>query len=217
MTDFATRRRMMVDTQIRPADVTRFPVIDAFLRIPREAFVPEGMAEAAYVGENLDIGEGRVLLEPRTLAKLVDALVLGPSDLVLDIGCAQGYSAAILARLAGTVVAVESDADLAGEAEAALAAHGIDNAILVSGPLAEGAAMHGPYDAIVIEGGIEALPSGIEDQLAEGGRIGAIFMLGALGEARIGRKHEGRIVWRLAFNAAAPVLAGFEKQDSFVL
>ena len=217
MTDFATRRRMMVDTQIRPSDVTRFPVIDAFLRIPREAFVPEGRREAAYVEENLPLGEGRVMLEPRTLAKMTDALMLGPSDLVLDLGCGLGYSAAILSRLAGAVVAVEEDEEMAREAEAALAAHGLDNAAVVAGPLAQGAPRHGPYDAIVIQGGVEAVPAAIEDQLAEGGRIGALFMDGALGEVRIGRKHEGRIGWRLAFNAAAPVLPGFERARAFTL
>ena len=217
MTDFATRRRMMVDTQIRPSDVTRFPVIDAFLRIPREEFVPEGRREAAYVEENLALGERRVILEPRTLAKFADALRLAPSDLVLDLGCGLGYSAAILARLAGTVVAVEEDEEMAREAEAALAQHGIDNAAVTLAPLTEGAPVHGPYDAILIEGGIETLPQAIADQLAEGGRIGALFMEGALGEARVGRKHEGRIGWRLAFNAAAPVLPGFERGRAFAL
>ena len=217
MTDFAARRRMMVDTQIRPSDVTRFPVIDAFLRVPREAFVPESRLEAAYVEENLSLGEARVILEPRTMAKLVDALALGPEDLVLDVGSGLGYSAAILSRLAGTVVALEEDEEMAREAEATLAAHGHDNAAVVAGPLAEGASRHGPYDAILIEGAVEALPQAIEEQLAEGGRIGAIFMDGALGEARIGRKHDGRIGWRLAFNAAAPVLPGFAAPRGFTL
>ena len=217
MTDFAERRRIMVDTQIRPSDVPRFPVIDAFLRIPREAFVPDGRQEAAYVEENLPIAPGRVMLEPRTLAKLVDALALGPEDLVLDVGSGLGYSAAILSRLAGTVVALESDDEMAREAEAALTRHGLDNAALVTGPLAEGAARHGPYDAILIQGGVETLPDAIADQLAEDGRIGAVFMDGALGEARIGRKHGGRIAWRLAFNATAPVLEGFEAARAFTL
>lgn len=217
MTDFAARRRMMVDTQIRPSDVTRFPVIDAFLRIPREAFVPEGRQEAAYVEENLPLGQGRVMLEPRTLAKLVDALALGPEDLVLDVGSGLGYSAAILSRLAGTVVALEEDEDMAREAEAALSQRGLDNAAVVTGPLSGGAPKHGPYDAILIQGGIESLPDAIADQLAEDGRIGTVFMDGALGEARIGRKHGGRIAWRLAFNAAAPVLGGFETARAFTL
>ena len=217
MTDFAARRRIMVDTQVRPSDVTRFPVIDAFLRIPREAFVPEGRQEAAYVEENLAIAPGRVMLEPRTLAKLVDALALGPGDLALDVGSGLGYSAAILSRLAGTVVALEQDGDMAREAEATLSRLGLDNAAVVTGPLAAGAPQHGPYDAILIQGGIETLPEAVADQLADEGRIGAVFMDGALGEARVGRKHDGRIAWRLAFNAAAPVLEGFEATRAFTL
>lgn len=100
MPDFAARRTMMVDTQVRPNDVTKFPVIEAMLTIPREDFVPASRRAVAYSGENLDIGKGRVLLEPRTLAKMVDALDIQPTEMVLDLGCGYGYSAAVIARMA---------------------------------------------------------------------------------------------------------------------
>ena len=108
--------------------------------------------EAAYIGENVEIGPGRVVLEPRTLAKMLDALDIQPGEMVLDLGCGLGYSAAVIARLADTVVAVEEDADLAAEAQRALSEEGVDNAVVVAGPLTEGAARHGPYDVITIRG-----------------------------------------------------------------
>ncbi len=217
MTDFAARRRMMVDTQVRPSDVTKFPIIDAMLSVPREAFVPGGQREAAYVGGNLDLGGGRVMLEARTLAKMLDALDIRPSDMVLDIGCGLGYSTAVIARMAEAVVAVEEDAALAGQAQARLSAEGIDNAVVIEGPLAAGAARHGPYDAIVVEGAAEQVPGAILAQLKDGGRIACLFMEGALGLCRIGHKVDGAVTWRFAFNASAPVLPGFEVRQEFAL
>ena len=217
MPDFAARRTMMVDTQVRPSDVTKFPIIEAMLTIPREEFVPATQRETAYLGENLDIGEGRVLLEPRTLAKLLDALNISNDELVLDIGSAMGYSSAVIARMAEAVVAVEENEALSSEAQEALSGAGTDNVILHSGPLADGAAQHGPYDVIVIEGAVEAIPAALIDQLKEGGRIGCLFQEGALGEARIGLKQSGVLSWRMAFNAGAPLLPGFLTEKAFEL
>ena len=215
MTDFAFRRTMMVDTQVRPSDVTKFPIIDAMLSAPRERFVPDSRREAAYVGENMDLGEGRVILEPLTMAKMLDAMNIGPSDLVLDLGPALGYSTALLSRLAEAVVGVEENEAWAAEAESALSEVAADNAVVVTGAIAEGAAKHGPYDAIFIQGGIETLPPSIEAQLKEGGRIAAVFMEGALGVCRIGHMLDGKISWRFSFNASAPVLPGFERAREF--
>ncbi|WP_347310689.1 protein-L-isoaspartate O-methyltransferase family protein [Defluviimonas sp. SAOS-178_SWC] len=217
MTDFAARRTMMVDTQVRPSDVTKFPIIDAMLGVPREDYVPGGQREAAYVGGNLDIGGGRVMLEARTLAKMLDALDIHPADLVLDVGCGLGYSTAVIARMAEAVVAVEEDAALAGQAQARLSSGGVDNAAVIEGPLAAGAAKHGPYDAIVIEGAAEQVPDAILAQLKDGGRIACLFMEGALGLCRIGHKVDGAVSWRFAFNASAPVLPGFEVRREFAL
>ena len=216
MTDFATRRRMMVDTQVRPSDVTKFPIIDAMLRIPREAFVPDSEREAAYAGRNVRLAENRVVLEPRTLAKMLDAVNIDNDDLVLDIGAGFGYSSAVIARIAEAVVAVEEDEAFTSEAQSLLVEHG-DNVVFHEGALAQGAAEHGPYDAIVIEGGVAQLPEAITDQLKDGGRIVCLFMDGALGTVRVGWKIDGAITWRFAFNASAPVLPGFEKQDAFAL
>ena len=217
MSDFSARRVMMVDTQVRPSDVTKFPIIDAMLIVPREAFVPHSKREAAYVGENLDIGSGRVMPEARTLAKMLDALDILPSDRILDIACGLGYSSAVLARMAASVVAVESDAGLAGAASATLAEIGVANVTVVQGDLAAGAAQSGPYDVITVQGGVQDVPAALLDQLAEGGRIAAIFMQGPLGVVKIGHKAEGRVTWRFAFNATAPVLPGFAKAAAFAL
>jgi protein-L-isoaspartate(D-aspartate) O-methyltransferase len=217
MTNFAARRTMMVDTQVRPSDVTKFPIIDAMLSVPREDFVPATKREAAYIGENLDLGNGRVLMEPRTLAKMLDALDISGSELVLDVGSTLGYSAAVIAHMAEAVVALEEDEAMASEAQEALTEAHVDNVILHVGPLAEGAPQHGPYDVIVVQGGVMCLPRTFEDQLKDGGRIACLFVEGALGEVRIGRKSAGRISWRMAFNAGAPVLPGFERQEEFHL
>ncbi|HMS94822.1 MAG TPA: rRNA adenine N-6-methyltransferase family protein [Tabrizicola sp.] len=217
MSEFASRRVMMVDTQVRPSDVTKFPIIDAMLSVPRELYVPDDRREAAYVGENLEIGNGRVVLEARTLAKLLDALNIQPDELVLDLGAGLGYSSAVIARLAGTVVAVEEEAPLAAEAERLLSEEGVDNAIVLSEALAAGAAKHAPYDVILVEGGIEFLPDAVAQSLRDGGRIGALFMDGAVGTAKVGTKRQGKINWRSVFNAAAPVLNGFKKVEGFRL
>jgi protein-L-isoaspartate(D-aspartate) O-methyltransferase len=215
MTDFSARRTMMVDTQVRPSDVTKFPIIDAMLSVKREDFVPSAKREAAYMGENLSLGGGRVLLEPRTLAKILDALDINQGELVLDIGAALGYSSAVIAHMAQAVVALEDDEDMARDAQEALMAAGMDNVIVEAGALSAGAAEHGPYDVIVIEGGVNEVPDAILDQLKDGGRMACIFIEGALGEVRIGYKLDGRMNWRRSFNAGAPVLHGFETQDAF--
>lgn len=217
MTDFAARRTMMVDTQVRPSDVTKFPIIDAMLSVPRELFVPREQAEAAYISENVPIAPGRVVLEPRTLGKLLDALNIEGDELVLDIGAGYGYSSALVAQMAEAVIAVEEDESLSGEAQTILSEQGADNVVLHVGPLTDGAPQHGPYDAILIQGGVEQVPDSLLEQLKDGGRIGCVFMEGALGVVRIGYKIDGDITWRFAFNASAPFLPGFAKEAVFAL
>lgn len=215
MTEFAARRTMMVDTQVRPSDVTKFPIIDAMLNVPRENFVPAAQREAAYMGENLSLGGERVLLEPRTLAKMLDALDISNDELVIDIGCAMGYSAAVIAHMAAAVVAVEDDEALLSEAQEALTDSGIDNVILHQAELVEGAEQHGPYDVMIVQGGVQQLPMSLQDQIKEGGRVACLFMEDALGEVRIGHKQGGRLSWRVSFNAGAPVLSGFTQEKAF--
>ena len=151
MIDYAARRPTMVDTQVRPCDVTKFPVIDAMLRVERELFVPRDKREAAYIGENVDLGGSRVVLDPRTLGKMLDYLNIQNDELVLDVGVGLGYSAALISRLSEAVVAVEDDPERIAEAEETLGRVGADNVVLHNGALTECAAQHGPYDVIILQ------------------------------------------------------------------
>ena len=207
---------MMVDTQVRPSDVTRFPIIEAMLHVPREDFVPESRREAAYLGENLYLAPGRVMLEPRTLAKLLEGLDVQPGERVLDLGTGLGYGAAVLARLGAEVAALEEDPALAQAAAVALASEGAGVRVH-QGPLVAGAPALAPFDVILVEGAVEVVPDAILAQLKEDGRIGALFSEENLGIARIGRKEGGAVHWRYAFNAGAPVLPGFARTTAFVL
>ena len=217
MNDSQALRTMMVDTQVRPSDVTKFPIIEAMLTVPREDFVPDAMRAAAYAGAPVDLGGGRAMLEPRTLAKILDAVDIGAEDLVLDLGAGLGYSAAVIARMAEFVVALEEDEDLASEAEARLAAAGVDNVAVIAGPLAEGDPRHGPYDVIVVEGAVQQVPFPILEQIKEGGRIVAIFDGDHLGTVRIGYRIGSDVDWRAVFDASATVLPGFAAAPAFAL
>lgn len=215
MTDFSMQRVMMVDTQVRPSDVTKFPIIAAMLAVPREEFVPNALRETAYMGESLDLGAGRVVMDARVFAKLLDALDIQPSEQVLDIACGLGYGAAVIARLAASVVGVEENPDMAAQASAVLAAQFVGNASVQQAALTDG--VKGQFDVILIEGGVGQVPAAILNNLADGGRIAAVFMQGALGIAKIGHKSGQDVTWRYAFNASLPVLSGFETATEFAL
>ncbi|MBV7377966.1 protein-L-isoaspartate O-methyltransferase family protein [Maritimibacter dapengensis] len=217
MSDFHKRRVVMVDTQVRPSDVTKYPIINAMLDVPREDFVPDDLREAAYADAPVTLAPGRVLMEARTFAKMLDAISVGPDELVLDLGTGYGYGAAVLAKIADFVVALEEDETLSAEAEARLGEAEIDNVAVMTGPLVEGAAKHGPYDVVFIEGAVEQIPDAIGEQLREGGRIVAIFAEGNLGVVRLGQKIDGVLNWRFEFNGTAPVLPGFSKATEFAL
>jgi len=217
MADYSMQRTMMVDTQIRPSDVTKFPIIDAMLRVPRERFVPDSVRETAYRDGPITLGDGRTMLEARVLAKMLDALDIRPGELVLDLGCGLGYSSAVVACMAEAVVALEENEELAAEAEALLSETDADNVAVVAGQLSKGAPKHGPYDVILIQGAVEMIPAQIENQLKEGGRIAAVFAQGRSGVCRVGHKIGNRISWRDAFDATAPVLPGFYRENEFQL
>ena len=216
MNEYLQRRIAMVDCQVRPSDVTKFPIIQAMLEIPREEFVPGAQKDLAYIGDHVGLADRRVLLDPRVLAKMLQELDVRSDELVLDVGCGLGYSSAVIARMAEAVVALEELEDLAEQAESALANHFVDNAVAVAGRLSAGAPQHGPYDAITVQGGVEDLPEALLEQLKEGGKMACIFVDGTAGECNVGIKSKGRMSWRMAFNAHAPVLPGFEKQRMFV-
>ena len=206
----------MVDSQVRPANVTHTALLEAMSALPRERFVPREQADIAYVDADLMLTEKRFILAPRSFAKMLNAAQPKETDVVLDIGCALGYSTAILAWLCASVVGVEENPSLAQEAQTNLNHSAIDNGLVHTGSLALGVAEHAPYDLIVIEGAVQRIPETIYQQIAENGRIVCLFAEAALGVCRIGHKINGTVNWRFAFNANAPLLPGFERERTFV-
>lgn len=216
MNDFAIQRTNMVDSQVRPSDVTDRRILRAMLAVPRESFVPDRVKATAYMDEQLALGHGRYLLAPRTFAKLVQLLMIGEEDAVLDVACGTGYSTAVLGMMARSVVGVEENAAFAQRANAALIGLGRANAVVMTGALTAGAANQGPYDAILVNGCVIDVPDALLDQLKDGGRLAAIRADGPLGQAAIWRRHGTSFDARAAFDAGAPLLPGFERQPGFV-
>jgi protein-L-isoaspartate(D-aspartate) O-methyltransferase len=215
MTNYADARRNMVLSQLEPNRVNDARILDAMGSIPREVFAPKSLAGVAYVDEDLEITPGRFLMEPMVLGRLVEALAIKDGDLVLNVGCATGYTAAVLARLAGTVVAVESDADLAAAAGDNLAKVDIDNIAIIEGALAEGRADQGPYAAILIDGAVEEVPADLLAQLAPGGRLACVVQSGPTGKAMIFTESGGVFGQRPLFDASIPPLPGFARPAVF--
>jgi protein-L-isoaspartate(D-aspartate) O-methyltransferase len=213
MTDSAVARRHMVDGQVRTADVTDLRLISAMLEIPRERFVPAASAGLAYIDLDVPVGADRRLLKPMVLAKLIQALDLSGSDRVLDVGCATGYGAAVLARVAGEVIALETDPGLAKSAGSELSSQ--PNIRLVTGALADGWPAGAPYDAILLEGATEVVPSALCRQLKDGGRLVCVLGSGPGPKAMLYRRSGEEVGGRPIFDATAALLPGFAKPQVF--
>jgi protein-L-isoaspartate(D-aspartate) O-methyltransferase len=216
--DTALQRLNMVESQVRPSDVTDRRILRAMSDVQREAFVPLVRRPVAYMDEAIPLGLGsrRVMLAPRVLAKLIQACVVEPKSVVLDVGCATGYSTAVLARIARKAIGLDSDGELVARAAKMLTEQGIANATVHQGPMAEGRQAEGPYDAILVNGAIEVEPKALLDQLKDGGRL-VCLSAGTAGKAvvwtRTGRNYDRRD----EFDAVAPVLPGFEAPRAFTL
>ncbi len=217
MTEFATVRHNMVESQLRTNKVTNRRLIDAMDIVPRELFVPKPLAGVAYVDEDIMIAPGRYLMEPLVLARLLQAAEVSDQDVALDIACGTGYSSAVLGRLAGTVVGLEPDLNLAERASRILSESGGDNIIIVPGSVEEGYSRQGPYDVILLNGGVPFVPPPLMAQLAEGGRIVAVVrgVNEALGRATLWFKIHGEISHRVLFDASVPLLPGIEIETAF--
>lgn len=222
MTDFEAARVNMVDSQLRTTDVTSHPVLSAFLAVPREAFVPDALKPTAYVDEDMPVtkvapgGEGRYIMEPSPLAKLIQLADVKKSDVVLEIGVGEGYAAAILSLLAGSVVALESDEALAATATQTLSTLGYDNVAVVTGPLDQGYASEAPYDMIFLNGAVEQVPEALLGQLRDGGRLVAVTGIGHAARATVISREGPNYSTVRYFNAAIKLLPGFRKAPEFV-
>jgi len=216
MSDFAAMRRNMIDGQLFPNRVTDRPVLAAFEKVPRERFVPDQARARAYLDEHLHLGGERYLLAPLVFARMVQEARIRFDDVVLDVGTATGYSAAVLGHLASAVIALESDESLAVQAEEALTELGADNAAVVQGPLSGGWPPGGPYDIVLIQGAVPEPPEELIAQLGPQGRLLAVeSQPGAPGRVVLVEATNGNPVKRDLFDASVPPLAAFARPATF--
>ncbi len=221
MSEFEAARHNMVESQVRPSGVTDQRVLAAMEAVAREKFVPERMRPIAYIGDDLRIMDAsedhpeRYLMDPRALGKLAELASIQKTDLVLDVGPATGYSTALLAELADTVVALECDRELIETANAALQGLGVDNAVVIEGALADGSSKQGPFDVIFLNGSVPYVPGPLLEQLKEGGRLVGVVWDGPVGRARVYTNSHGRCDYRDAFEAGIHPLPGFEVAETF--
>jgi protein-L-isoaspartate(D-aspartate) O-methyltransferase len=221
MIDSTAQRINMVESQVRTSDVTDRRIIRAMLEVPREAFVPEPRRALAYMDAPVPVttasagSPARALLAPRTFAKLVQLAEIAPTSVVLDVGCATGYSTAVLARLVKAVVAVEVDASLAAQAAETLRKLDVSNAVVVQGALEVGAPVHAPFDAILLNGAVEQVPDALLGQLRDGGRLVGVRAEGPAGRGQVWRRRGAVYDSRPMFDAGADPLPGFSRQPEF--
>lgn len=220
MSDAAATRHTMVDNQLRTIDVSDTAILDAMADVPREEFLPGRLKALAYTDQHHAIPGGstaapRFQLAPGPFAKMAQLAEIGGSDIVLIVGCPTGYSPAIIAQVANSVVALEEDSDLAERAGQSLTEQGIDNAAVVCGPLTDGWPKEGPYDAILLVGAVDTLPAALTDQLKDGGRLVVVEGIGNAGQARLYRRSGDDVSSTFGFNASLPPLPGFEVEKEF--
>jgi protein-L-isoaspartate(D-aspartate) O-methyltransferase len=213
--DFAHARDIMVESQVRTSDVTDTRILHAMRTLPRERFAPAQKRNLAYADLELEVAPGRVLLRPRDLAKLIQALAPQPNERALEIAGATGYGAAVLAACCQSVISLDPDADLSFAASAALESAGVSNAKTVSTAAADGWRDEPAYDVILLNGGAEFVPDAWLEQLAPGGRLGVIVREGAAGKARIYTRAGESVSFRTVFDAFPPVAPGLFKPRTF--
>ena len=222
MTDTTQQRINMVDSQVRPSDVTDRRIIKAMLEVPREAFAPADMHALAYMDQALPVmkagaaGPARTLLAPRTLAKMLQLAGVEPDCTVLDVGCGPATRRPCWASLPARwwrwrPIRISPSAPVrpCGKLDVA-------GAKVVQGPLAAGVPDEAPFDAILLNGAVPEVPQALLDQLKDGGRLVAIVAPSGYGRAQVWRR-TGRSFGNVtAFDAAADPLPGFAREPGFV-
>ena len=217
MSVFSDRRRFMVESQLRTNKVTNDALIIAFENTPKESFIEEELSELAYIDEDLMLPSGRFMLEPMVFARLVQALDLKSTDAVLDIGATTGYSTTILSKLAQSVVGIESDANLADQAQKNLTNNDVDNAVVINERHTEGLAKEAPYNAIIINGAVEEIPERLLSQLSEDGRLVAVIRESSSTPGRAVKyvRAGNGFAHTTLFDAQTPILDEFSKEKPF--
>jgi len=218
MLDYKQIRENMVDCQIHPMGVVSEEILDAFMTVPREEFVPEDKRGVAYIDEDLEIGHGRYLLEPSIMARLMQYADLKENDVVLTIGSGAGYTAALLSKIVSTVVSLEENEELLQKAQKVWDDFSFCNIVGISGALTEGAPEHAPYSLIIINGCVCDIPNSIKDQLAPNGRLLGLKRDKDSNVAKamlIEKVRDGAFSDRVLFDAHSPYLAGFEPTETF--
>jgi len=214
--DYAIARQYMVDSQVRTNKVTDERLIEAIRSLPRERFVPDRARARAYLDDDVEIAPGRYLMESMVTARLIQAADVKLEDMTLVVGAGTGYAAALLSRLANTVVALESEPQLAQRASAVFSELSIDNAVVFDGPLNAGCAKHAPYNAIYLDGAVEQLPTALTNQLADGGRLVGVLLDQGVGRASLWIKSGNAVSRRVLFDANVALLPGFATPPRFV-
>ena len=215
--DFAIARRNMVESQLRTNRVTSPQLLSAMGELPRERFVPAAKRTLAYVDEDIPIGNGRFIMEPMVLGRLLEAAKVQPTDVALVVGCGMGYAAAVIAKLASTVFALERERELSTKAATKLTNLALDNAVVIEGRVDRGYPDQSPYDVILIDGAVAQIPQAIIDQLAEGGRL--VTVIGAdmpVGRATLVQRRNNVVSERTLFDAAVRTLPSFKAKAGFV-
>lgn len=213
--DFAHARELMVESQVRTSDVTDTRILHAMRTLPRERFAPAQKRNLAYADLELEVAPNRVLMRPRDLAKLVQALAPQAHERALEIAGATGYGAAVLAACCASVITLDPDSDLSFAASAALESVGVATAKTVSTAAADGWADEAPYDVIMLNGAAEFVPDAWLEQLAPGGRLGVIVREGPVGKARVYTRAGDAVSFRVVFDAFPPVAPGLAKPRTF--
>jgi protein-L-isoaspartate(D-aspartate) O-methyltransferase len=217
MSLYEAARLNMVENQLRPNKVTDERVIDAFLRIRRELFVPEALRGVAYIDDDLPVGHGRHLMRPMVAARLLQALATEPRDTALVVGAGVGYEATLLSQLVRSVIALEENAELARIGRSALVDHRIASVAYVEEPLAQGHRQRAPYDVILFAGAVAEIPEEIAAQLGEAGRMAVVLrQQQRVGRATLLTRTGGVLAQRVIFDAATPLIPGFVPKPAFV-
>lgn len=216
MFDYSAARDHMVESQIRTSDVTDLEVLGAFRHVAREKFVPKAQQALAYGDAHIELGGGRIMIRPRDFAKMVQAVDIASTDVVLDIACGRGYSTAILAQLGETVVGLENNDEAVERATLQLVDADVTNAAVVKGDLKAGAPEHGPFNVIFVNGAVAEVPKTWCDQLANDGRLVCLVQNGPIGKVCVYTKAGNTIGERIVFDASGPALPGFAPEAEFV-